>query len=555
MVPEVEGFEQLEQVASGGSATVYRAFQPAFDRWVALKVIDRASTGDDVRAALDEECRLVGRLTDHPNVVTVFESGTTGDGAPFIAMAWFEGGSLADRSRGGRVLPAREVVSVGIRLAAALESAHRVGMLHRDVKPANVVFNRFGEPALTDFGVGSLLDGGSSVMQGYTPAFAAPEVVAGVRDTPASDVYSLGLTLRAALGDPPPADAPSDLADLLERMVAEEADARPSLHDAIAVLAGIEVTHGWGPTVPVLLGPPRPGPAGAAPPDDVPTLLPPTSTVEPPAGRSGRMRFVLAGAVVAAIVAVVSVVAIGTSGGEADRERGADTTVPATTSTALVEHATPTTAHPPAMADRSAQLHSTLGDIGAATGALVGGSPLTTDLPVGTYFAPSASFPALAPLPTSADWYFQNPGSLERPCDPFWSGPVTMDGFAGEVAAASPAIVTVATYSLADEASAEMFFGGRSLALGPDGGECRGAVDGPKTVEHRDFPVDGLAVPVDQVNTWIWDVPGAFGEVRSYGIAARRGAQLYELRVGVREDRTFTPAELLRLADQVIGPA
>jgi hypothetical protein len=548
MGPDVEGFERIERVASGGSATVYRAFQPAFDRWVALKVIDRAPADEDVRAALADECRLVGRLTDHPNVVTVFDSGTTTTGEPYIAMAWFEGGSLADRTDGGRSLTVREVVATGVRLGGALESAHRVGMLHRDVKPANVVFNRFGEPALTDFGVGSLLDGGPGRSRGYTPAFAPPEVRSGDGDRPASDVYSLGLTLRAALGDTPAGEVPPELGELLDRMADEDPDRRPSVHEVIAALGAIEATHGWGPTIPVLLAPGRGAnePGGTA--DHAPTLPPPRPPVEPPRSPRVRTPILVAGFVAVVVALVVAVAAIRRDGGTG---RAAD---PArTTTTTRFGQTSGTVLHPAGVADRSPELRAGLGDVGADAALLTGEHPLATDLTVGTYFSTSASFPEVEPLPGRAEWYFAKPGVRKAPCAPFRSGPLTMDGFAGGVAVANSAIVTIATYTFVDERSAEVFFGGRSLSLGPDDDECRGPQVGPRRVEHRDIPVDGMTVPVDQVNTWHWERPGPLGEVRAYGIVARRGPQLYEVRVGVRDQRTYEPAQLLALADAVIG--
>jgi hypothetical protein len=558
MGPEVEGFEQLERVAAGGSATVYRAFQPAFDRWVALKVLDRGDDRGDLVGELEEECRLVGRLTDHPNVVTVFGSGAAADGAPYVSMAWFEGGSLEDRIARGRPLSARELASVGIRLAAALESAHRFGMLHLDVKPANVVFNRLGEPALTDFGAGSRLAAGTGAVRGYTPEYAAPEVRSGRGGLGASDVWSLGRTLRASVSSTD--DLAPEVAGLLDRMEADDPAERPSLHDVIALLGEAESACGWSATVPVLLGPGQRD-AQVGGPDPSPTLPPAAAgaALATAPRRRGPPRRTLVGlTAVVAVAAIVVVVLL--SGGDGRRTPAVvdGTTTGRGTTAGTATTAGPdvgTVVHPTDLADSSPQMRVALVRVPIAVRALTGDTPLSSDLGVSAYFSTASSFPPLAPLPTTARWYFQRDGSGTPPCDSFRSDPITMRGFAGTIAAGTTSIVTVATYELADADEASELFGGRSLSLGPADDECEGKLGAPKRVRHRAVDVDALSVPVDDVNTYRWDGPGELGEKRAYGVVVRRGARIWELRVGMRDDRSLEAAALMAFASTVIGPA
>jgi hypothetical protein len=196
------GVEDLHEVRRGGFSSVYRGWQPAFGRWVAIKVLHGvAGTGGTDRFA--SEARALGALSEHPHVVTVYDAGEI-DGHPYLVMPFLTGGSLQDRMRTGGLSP-REVAATGWAVADALAEAHRRGILHRDIKPANILFTAYGDPHLADFGVARFTD---STMTGgllaATVAYAAPEVLSGQPATAAADVYSLGATLYAALRGVPP---------------------------------------------------------------------------------------------------------------------------------------------------------------------------------------------------------------------------------------------------------------------------------------------------------------------------------------------------------------
>jgi tRNA A-37 threonylcarbamoyl transferase component Bud32 len=199
-----ERYTDLRPVGRGTSATVHRAYSPHFARDVALKVFLGGVLDEDVRRRFNRECQVLGTLADHPHVVSVFDSGFTSDGEPYIVMAYCAGGSFGQRLAGQGPRPAEEVAVVGIAVADALAAAHERGIVHRDVKPQNVLLTGYGVVALADFGVAS---GPLADLRSFaaTPGYVAPEVVAGPdRGGPAADVYALGATLYALLTGGPP---------------------------------------------------------------------------------------------------------------------------------------------------------------------------------------------------------------------------------------------------------------------------------------------------------------------------------------------------------------
>lgn len=193
----ITGLTGADEVGSGGFATVYRARQIAFDRLVAVKVFHDVSVDDATLATFHRECQAVGRVGGRKNILVVYDQGLTVSGRPYMTMPFLAGGSLQEMlQRRGR-LPWREAVDLGVKLAGALQIAHQAAVLHRDVKPANVLLDDDGEPQLADFGIARLTDATrlTAGQASFTPAHVAPEVLTGSAPSPLVDVYALGSTI------------------------------------------------------------------------------------------------------------------------------------------------------------------------------------------------------------------------------------------------------------------------------------------------------------------------------------------------------------------------
>jgi ATP/maltotriose-dependent transcriptional regulator MalT len=194
------GFTDSEEIGRGGFGVVYRCSQRSLDRIVAVKVLTAELDNENLGRFMREQ-RAMGRLSGHPNIVNVLEIGATASGRPFIVMQYHPHGTLDLLIRKQGVVDAGSTLRIGIKMAGALETAHRAGILHRDVKPSNILFTEYGEPQLTDFGIARMA-GGFETRAGMiagTPAFTAPEVLSGAEPTVASDLYGLGATLFCAL--------------------------------------------------------------------------------------------------------------------------------------------------------------------------------------------------------------------------------------------------------------------------------------------------------------------------------------------------------------------
>lgn len=195
----------LEKCGQGGMAEVYKGYHPLIDRYVAIKVLRPSFAGDEeFRARFQREATAVAAMR-HPNVVQLYDFGELGDRF-YMVMEFVEGGSLRERLQ--RFLAEEtemslsDVVTIVRGVAAALDYGHRRGIVHRDVKPANILFTREGDPVLTDFGVARLLQGNPVTVAGMsvgTPDYMSPEQGLGQPATPHSDVYSLGVVLYEML--------------------------------------------------------------------------------------------------------------------------------------------------------------------------------------------------------------------------------------------------------------------------------------------------------------------------------------------------------------------
>ncbi|MFE7418075.1 protein kinase [Rhodococcus sp. NPDC057529] len=197
---DAAGFVDAEEIGRGGFGIVYRCRQPSLDRVVAVKVLTDDLDQENLDRFLREQ-HAMGRVSGHPHIVHLLHVDVTDSGTPFLVMPYHARGSLDAKIRRHGPLRWDEALGLGVKLAGALETAHRVGILHRDVKPANILLSDYGDPQLTDFGIARIAGGFETATGAVTgtPAFTAPEVLKGEAPSPASDVYSLGATLFAAI--------------------------------------------------------------------------------------------------------------------------------------------------------------------------------------------------------------------------------------------------------------------------------------------------------------------------------------------------------------------
>ncbi|MFT7599890.1 MAG: serine/threonine protein kinase [Acidimicrobiales bacterium] len=185
----IEGISGAQHIGSGGAADVYRAEQPRLGRTVAVKVL-RANTSTENRARFEREAQTLGRLSNHPGIVTLHEAGLTGIGQPFLMMEYCPAGTLADRTTREGAIGWQETCQVVADIAEVVDEAHAAGVLHRDLKPANVLIDGRGKHLVADFGVAALSDTGNfSAAADFTPGYAPPEALRGEAATPAGDVY------------------------------------------------------------------------------------------------------------------------------------------------------------------------------------------------------------------------------------------------------------------------------------------------------------------------------------------------------------------------------
>lgn len=222
-------YELIAEIARGGMGVVYKARQTRLNRTVALKMIlaGEFANQDDVRRFLAEAEAAAG--LDHPGIVPVYESGEIG-GQHFFSMGYINGRSLAALLAAGP-LPPRRAAELLVQVADAVDYAHRQGVIHRDLKPGNILLDQDENPRVTDFGLAKRIAGGSELTRTGqalgTPSYMPPEQASGKLDAigPVSDVYALGAVLYAMLTGRPPFQAASPLDTLLQ--VLEEEPVAP----------------------------------------------------------------------------------------------------------------------------------------------------------------------------------------------------------------------------------------------------------------------------------------------------------------------------------------
>jgi serine/threonine protein kinase len=278
-------YRLMHRIGTGAMGIVWHAHDERLNRIVAIKqvLLQSGLSQDEIEEAL-ERCQREGRIAaklHHPNAVTVFDV-VDEDDAPWLVMEYVPSQSLAAAMKERGALPPLEVAAIGAQIAAALAAAHAAGIVHRDIKPGNILLADNGAVKITDFGISRASDDVQVTKTGLiagTPAYLAPEVAYGKEPTPPTDVFSLGSTLYAAVeGEPPfglsentlgllhavaagkinPPRYAGPLAPVLISLLATEAEDRPTAAHARDMLAA--VARGENPDVPdampLFAGPP-----------------------------------------------------------------------------------------------------------------------------------------------------------------------------------------------------------------------------------------------------------------------------------------------------------
>lgn len=222
-------YQVIHQLGRGGMATVYLAKDPSVNRQVAIKVLASVLTQDyEFRTRFEREAEMIARL-EHPAIIPVYDYGIHRD-QPYIVMRYMGGGNLSERIEAEGDLPLSEAARIIKRVCEALTAAHKIGIIHRDVKPANILFDEKDEVYLSDFGIIKIIGDDARLTAGGvvgTAAYVSPEQVYGDQKISArSDIYALGVMLFEMLtGERPYQDAnPSKL------MMKHILDPLPDIH-------------------------------------------------------------------------------------------------------------------------------------------------------------------------------------------------------------------------------------------------------------------------------------------------------------------------------------
>lgn len=213
-----------QPIGRGGMGEIFRATDTSLGRAVAIKVLDdRYARDENVRARFTREALAAARLSGNPSIVTIYDVGEHAE-RPYIVMEYLPGGSLEERLRDGGPVLVRQALEWLEQAANALDAAHREGVVHRDVKPANLLLDRGGRVHVADFGIASAAGMDSLTQTGTvlgTASYLSPEQAKGERTTPASDLYSLAVVAFELFTGRRPFEADSIAAEAVQHVTGE----------------------------------------------------------------------------------------------------------------------------------------------------------------------------------------------------------------------------------------------------------------------------------------------------------------------------------------------
>ncbi len=241
---EDDRYRLVKQIGSGGMAEVYLAYDETLERDVAFKVLDRKYAQDkDSIERFRREARNAASL-HHPNIVAIHDRGETEDGTYYIVMEYLEGGTLEDLIQSEGSLPPREAAEIAVEIADALQVAHERGIIHRDIKPQNILLTKTGEAKVADFGIARAVAATTMTQAGSvlgTVHYISPEQALGEPATPQSDLYSLGVVLYEMLTGELPYDAETPVGVVMKHVSGlsrSPRDADPEVPEDIDAVAG-----------------------------------------------------------------------------------------------------------------------------------------------------------------------------------------------------------------------------------------------------------------------------------------------------------------------------
>ncbi len=229
----IGAYELVHELGRGGMGTVWlaRRADRHFEKQVAIKLLKRGTDTDEVLRRFSAERQILARL-DHPNIARLLDAGTTDDDLPYFVMEYVQGEPVSDFVR-GKDISLGSRLEIFLKVCSAVQFAHQNLVVHRDLKPGNILVNENREPKLLDFGIAKLLDESNPLMtatlqQRLTPEYASPEQVSGGIITTVSDVYSLGVVLYELLTGSRPYKLKTGAPEELTRAIREQEPVRPS---------------------------------------------------------------------------------------------------------------------------------------------------------------------------------------------------------------------------------------------------------------------------------------------------------------------------------------